>query len=169
MLITWKYSPDELLTLPQHWFRLFKLFTKSVGLILWGPWISVQSFMLIHPVVAKIFQSNIPWAALLAWLRSVWFNITWLALCDQTQVNRSSLLLFVSPIFVFFFGAPVSLFVLLPPAASESVEFSRNPFVCRGFSSKNAIYRHLSPSTENKDACCQHTWWFHFLCYKYAD
>ncbi len=34
---------------------------KSIGFILWGPWMSVQNVMVVHPIVVEIFQSGPKW------------------------------------------------------------------------------------------------------------
>ena len=36
---------------------------RLVGYILWGPYMSVQNFMAIHPIVVEIFQSGPKWWA----------------------------------------------------------------------------------------------------------
>ncbi len=35
--------------------------SKSLGFILWGPWISVPNLMAIHPTIVKTFQSGPKW------------------------------------------------------------------------------------------------------------
>lgn len=77
---------------------------KSLGHILWGPWMSVQSFMSIHPKVVGIFLSES--RELTDWHHHPWHNPTSAVKNTTIPSSSSSLCLFNL--------VPICLNLLLP-------------------------------------------------------